>query len=757
MSIEKPSFTISTLQEVTREVSFKPIVGFEKTNDLPDGWQFDIKRWATVFDRKLPTLPRLSNPSYQGLNVEEYFKSGVSNTSINDFNLLSIDQEELNYKTSWLPKLRSGSYFRFNEEFEFFSDDSVVQYVDDSDNESNRNVLLLSSQPNIDSDISATIYKRDKITKFPRKYMNIHWVGEFSGIYSGGEEQETLDSLGTVNWSNIDTTKKEFILDSSYAGKYYLRFNDDYTFQVGRVISSYDEIGVCEKIGTATGEDNQVFYTKYFPIVSDDIHLYVANESTYIEWTQVDSFFELTNSISSKEFYVDKDFGAIYFGSGSNAPADGMHIMITYSVTVRVEYEPESSDKKITAFNSDLNPVNQSQNQGFVCITHDKPDAANISLVIDKSIVAGSSPTEYGPIYAGSDFAILRAEVTSISDIAVPKTNVTFSMSPYLGALSGSDEITVVTNGSGNSFSSYQPPVNANNLGFYSRTIRSSNHPSYLLTHTDVIIHDEEASLLNKEEEIFIYQILKDDLFLGYDDIDSYIISEITPPSWVNTPLNPLEATFIRWKEELVLEYGWKEWESPGAIIDDDGEDVSGRKVIIYQISSVDNVDANAIDPADGSTGLVVVPVKPVLVEKITDVSDTHYGKWRAIYLNGAISSITGDVAGYWLGTSRTVKFKASCWSSYYNKTIESNEIIARISPPSYMLGEYLFNGDKVPYGWKLPDEFNNIAAAINGITFITINPRVTPYQIAEIIDSGLSDDYASNQFNTKSFSFEIV
>ena len=476
MSVTRSSFTVSTLQEVTREVSTKAIVGFENTDDSPDGWQFDIKRWATTFDQKLPVLPRLSNPSYQGLNVESSFKSGVSDSKLPDFNILEVKRTDLDTKTSWLPILNVGTYFRYNEEYDYFSDDSVVEYVDPNDNESNRNVLLLSEQPNIDTPISAVIFKRDPTTKFPKKYIESEWVGEFSGIYISGEEQETVDDLGTINWSNVDTTKKQFMLDNSFKDKYYLRFNRDLTFSIGREITNFDDVGVCEQIGISSGSEYQLHYTKYFPIIPASVHLYVTNETggTYAEWTQVDSLWELENTVGSNRYFVDKDFGGIYFGTGGDIPAEGEYLMLTYDVTIRVEYEPVTSDKRIEAIQADLNPVNQSQNQGFVCITHNKPEAANIELTLDKSAISGTSPVEYGPIYAGSDYSLLRATVTSIDGVVVPKTEVTFTLTPVVGSFSGVDTLEVLTNGSGQAFSSYQPPTNASSLGFYSRTVRAS-------------------------------------------------------------------------------------------------------------------------------------------------------------------------------------------------------------------------------------------------------------------------------------------
>jgi hypothetical protein len=175
---------------------------------------------------------------------------------------------------------------------------------------------------------------------------------------------------------------------------------------------------------------------------------------------------------------------------------------------MRIEYEPYGADTSISCLNADLNPVNQSQNQGFICITHDTPEVANIDLIIDKAVVSGTDPVEYGPIYAGSDFAVLRAETTSIDDVPVPKVDVTFELSPYLGAINGSDTSSSLSNSAGFAFSSYQPPTNANSLGYYSFTVLPSSNTTYPSpAYKEIIIHDEDASLTGKEEQIFIYQI----------------------------------------------------------------------------------------------------------------------------------------------------------------------------------------------------------------------------------------------------------
>ena len=133
-----------------------------------------------------------------------------------------------------------------------------------------------------------------------------------------------------------------------------------------------------------------------------------------------------------------------------------------------------------------------------------------------------NNPREYGPIYAGSDYAILKATITSTSNTAIPNIEVGFTMSPVgIGFLAGSIISTSVTNGKGEAYTSYQPPVSANELGFYTTTVRASTHPSYP-GHKDIIIRMDETGLKGKESQVYLYQILKDDILLGYDTVDEW-------------------------------------------------------------------------------------------------------------------------------------------------------------------------------------------------------------------------------------------
>jgi len=756
MSIPRPSISVTTKQIVTRDTSMKPYVGFEHPTDLPDGWRYDIKRWSSPFDLRLPSLPRLANPSTQGVTESEYFKSGVGSVDLGDLFVEDFEEVLQNGERHWYPEVRHGQYFRYNTDYFYYGDNSKIQYVDPTANRDSRNYIELDSTPDIGSPILAATFKRNHLKENSYK-TRVEQSYRFTGTYSGGEELETVSALGKITWANVDTTKREFFVDHSIDNLVRLWFNKDYTNTYGVVPSTYQDLAACEYLGVSTGSPWQVFYLPHFPVLSDSsFHLYVATDTAWEEWTKVDSWWELISTnwsyATRNRYFLDKDLGIVYFGSADNGgiPPVGRHIVATYTTTLRIEYEELDRETKIIATDADVNPVTQSVNQGFVCVSHADLEPANIVLSINKRPIQGTNPVEYGPISVGSDYGILKASVTSSSGSPVPNIEVNFNMSPStLGYLAGAYSSVSVTDSSGNAYTNYQPPTSADSLGFYTKTVRDTTSP-YYPGDREVILKVADAGLSNKEDEIYIYQILKDDPILGYESVDDFLLSlyNSETPAWVNDA-----ADYARWESEMLAEYDLEDW-----VDSVEGTEMNGRKVVLYQISGADNDDPYAIDPIDGTLG-AVVPLRPYLAERIDTAGDAHEGYWRLIYPAGSIldcgPTSSYSCGGYWVVSSKLVTFQASCWSPYYNRDIYSNTITARISLPRYLLGEYVSDLGNVPFGWKVLGDDDNVAAGIDGATFITINPHSGPYDVIDLVGgSGSTGEWAEAPFRTLGFNF---
>jgi len=774
--INQPSLAFSTRQVVSKVVETLPYVGFEKTNDLPDGWIYDIKRWSSLFDLKLPSLPKLSDPDFQGVKESEYFQSGVGDLKQKDLLIEQIAELFYDFDRLWVPVLSPGWYFRFKTQYYLYSDNSRIQYVDPDENRDSRSYVELEAKPDIVSPILAATYNRNIYTHSSSYKTQVEQQYVFSGVYVNGEEQETVTTGGTLLWGNVDTTKKEFIVDHSVADKTILRFNKDYTRVYGVVPDTYVDLGACKQLGLSNGKEYQSFYLPHFPVLADDtFYLYAGTSSTtWEELERVDTWYDLLDETyvypGAKKFYLDKDYGVVYFGSDINSSTVpvGMPIIAAYTTTLRIEYEEENQEKKIIGIEANTSPVTQYVNQGFVCITHEPLEAAAISLTTNRESVLFSDPKEFGPVYVGTDYAVLEAKVSDYSGSPVSGTEVGFTMAPStIGLLDGDTETIGVTTSSGKAFSSYISPLSAEDIGHYSTTVRASTHLSYPNSKELIISTSLYDELVGHEDDLYIYQILKDDLFLGYEDLDSYLEDEVGLPSWVPSVASP---EYIQWKSEMIEEYRLQEWQG----VLPDGT-IPGRKVVLYQTvhditaapaEGTDNVDGSAINPVTGLAS-AVVPVRPQLIEKITDTGDAHVGKYRVIYPEDALPDPDPSdpgylIGGYWVVSSRLIEIKAHCYSPYYGNIIYSNKLYIRVQLPSYLLGEYVAsNLDKIPFGWKVLTDSDGVAAGIDGATYITINPYSGPYEILDLVNGTdpepAPDGWAQAPFKSIGLTFTVV
>jgi len=779
MTISRPYINFRTKQYVYSKDETMPYVGFEHLSESPNGWEYNIKRWCGLFDLRLPSLPRLGDSSIQGVSESEYFLSGVGSKVSGDLNIERLEEVFNENSRIWAPVINNGTYFRFRTKFFLYSDNSRIQYVDPNLNKNGKNFVELDAELDMNSPILAASFKRHPKTNTPYYSTVINQVSRFSGTYINEVEKETSTSTGTVIWENINTNKKEFIVDNSIEGKTFLRFNKDYIKTHGIVPVEYQDLAACEVVGRSNGKDYQAYYLEHFPVLLDDtFHLYLVNNFSWEELERVNTWFELINIETyptKNKFYLDKDLGIIYFGASSRSgiPSLGTFLVASYKSTIRIEYEEENKTHTLIASTADVNPLSQSINQGFVCITHDQLEAATIKLKIDKQRIPFTvNPVEYGPMYIGSDYALLKATVESTEGNPIPHMEVSFTMTPFgLGGLNGSDKAVSVTNGRGEAFTSYQPPVSGEDMGFYSITVRPSTHPLYPTGYKELILNIRRSGLEGKEPLVYLYQVLKDDLMIAYDSLDNFLYT-IDTPAWVVDA-----TTYARWKTEFSIENNIKDWYD-SSLYNSKTEEFSktgtlrGRKVVVYKTDSVtDNYDSTAINPITGKIG-AIVPVRPELVEVITDEVDAYYGKCRLIFPEGSLPDPDPDdpannIGGYWVIASKLVEFQAHCFSSYYNKILYSNKLVVRLSLPKYMLGEYINDMlQKIPFGWKLPMDTDNIASGLDGATFITINPHAKPYpdnnvlwgpyNILDLVNGTVADDWADAPFNSVGFQFNI-
>jgi hypothetical protein len=751
--LDRPTLYFDTWQYVYERASAKPYVGFEHLTDTPDGFFFDIKRWCSPFDLKLPTLPRLANPSTQGVDESYYFKCGVGNEKI-DLIVDCLDEHYFDHERLWLPHVRHGAYFRYKTDYFYYSDNSVIQYVDSVDDVDGRNCLYLEREPMPGKPIMASSFKREMPSRAIVYDRRLTQVPAFSGEYVDGVEQSTYTpATKSIIWDYVDTTKREFVVDRHVADVIAVKFNRDYIEHIGVTPESLHDLGACDVLGQSDFSEYQSFYLQRFPVVPETFKLYVVDveNNTWEEWTRVETYHDLLMLVAEsltdpyiyggKFYYLDRDLGRVLFGTtATGIPEHNRWIVAEYDVTLRIEYEEAEFSTEVVAWESDVNPVTQSVNQGFVMITHEPLEAAKITLTIDKAKLLGAAVDAYGPVYVGNDWAQLMATVTTISDTPVPNVEVEFHMAPQVGFLGGSSSghSFGVTSAKGQAYSYYQPPLDANSIGYYATNPTSVGPGGWLQL-------DTTSTGLTMDDEIYLYQVLKDDPLLGMHStyIEDYLPE---PPSWADPDLSPV--LYEQWVENTMAELNLANWQ-----VNTTTGIPNGRKVIVYQW------DDEATNPITGVLG-AYAPVRPL--EIANDGSRLQFPDGVMLPLDPVnpmmYNPYNHDIGAYWVVGSFYITFWATCWSPYYNKTIRSNEIRVKITLPRYLLGEHVNDElQKLPLGWKLyEDAEHNHAAGLDGATFLTINPHSGPYPIISWFGETPTDEWAQSITATVAFKITI-
>lgn len=749
--LDRPTLYFDTWQYVYERASAKPYVGFEHLSDTPKGFRFDIKRWCSNFDLRLPTMPRLANPSIQGIDVETYFKCGVGNEKI-DLIVDSVEEASLDHRRLWLPQVRHGSYFRYNDDYFYYGDNSVIQYVDPANDQEDRNVVELAREPMPSKPIMAASFRRKMPSRAIVYTKRVSQVPSFTGQYINGHEIQTyIPATQTILWDYIDATKKEFVVDRRYADKIYLRFNRDYIEHVGVTPEKLTDFGACDVLGQSDLSEFQLFYLQQFPVLPETFKLYIVDDvnNTWEEWTRVESYHELLLAAAEivvgpypygqKLYYLDRDLGRVIFGNAiTGIPPSGTWIVAEYDVTLRIEYEEDKYSTDVVAWKADTNPISQAINQGFVLITHEPIEAAKITLEINKEPIAGVAGVDnlYGPVYIGNDWAQLMATVTNINDVPVPNTEVNFYMSPSVGFIGGdaTGPAFGVTSNGGQAFTFYQPPLDAEAIGYY------ATNPDAITSNVWLQL-DTPDTALELLDDIYLYQVLKDDPLLGMHE--DYVEDSLpTPPRWADPDTAPV--MYEQWRENNIVDLGLERWS-----VNTTSGRPNGRKVVVYKY------DASATNPITGDSG-AFAPVRPT--EITNNGSKLRFPAGSLLPFDPVDPAQTEpynhDIGAYWVVGAFYITFWATCWSPYYNKVIKSNEIKIKIILPRYLLGEHVNDQmNKLPLGWKIQEsEALNHAAGLDGATFLTINPVDGPYPIIHWFDEAVEEEWAQAIMSTVAF-----
>jgi len=433
------------------------------------------------------------------------------------------------------------------------------------------------------------------------------------------------------------------------------------------------------------------------------------------------------------------------------APSDTHTIGVSYETTPRIEYEPVDIDTYLVADNVDVRPVMNEKGNGIVYISRRPLQLSEIVLEIDKNKIGNGL---YGPVYAGTDFAVLTATGYSEEEEPVPGVplTITETTSPWAGCLSGeAGPYTAKSNANGQVMTSFTPGADDTALGKYVDNVVAE------VGGTGIYVTGDYTS--TDLDEIFLFGITKDDPFRGtvgvQMDVTTYTPTSTYPEAKASIDLDVIvgytinvgtvygqedfftggtvsvvmldgttyERNIVAHKfgklyidEKLppaptpdyawVMAAGWLPWIS---------SELNGRKKVVYQW------DTSAIHPTTGNFG-AYSPVNPTSVTLVG--TQTKFFFPYTLPIPDAIDP-TENLGGYWITSALVVTFQASGNDPLTGNPVASNLVSVRVELPDYLKGVYNGTTGQIPYGLRASDgQPGWFSTGLGGSTFLSLNPN---------------------------------
>jgi hypothetical protein len=736
-----------------------------------EGFKWDERIWYQEnIENIAHTVPVNWDPTTSGITTA-YFQSGIG-----DGQDLQFQQVKAVYSSGlfsqgiyrpWVPVVYHGHFYDFDEEAYMYSDDSEVVYVTPSGlvegitNEHNK--VQLNSVPKVGVPIRADIWRWSNLDGKHYIDTSVRKVAEFTGLRDAdGVRQSTWnEAKKEILWELIDDTEPEFmVVDSGNAQDLpYAVFNQ----QIAGRYPSYTEY---EEIGRVTGTSPlQQFHTTYAPLddsVPIDVYSYLSVSGVWQKWDTMPMSGALVASSGSHQVRIDYDLGIFEFGSltasGINIPGQGHAIVAQYHPSVRIEYEPEWSTDLATGLSANINPIYRTGGRGFAYLSTKIHDATQISLTADSTSIGQNL---FGPVYIGNTYVPVVATVTDDLGIPVEGAGVEIYIvsDPPPGRFgSFGQSAFAISNNLGQAKAFYNPPTGIGDIGetiLYNDYTRDDVAQTVTLKADDLLL---EGSL----QDIYLYQIWTNDPMQGWfapgtsseesEQQKEYHKEYFTEEDiWGPTGLSAsgVLATLGTYITSADWESVHREaWNMLQAEIFDATTN-TGKKVLCatYDASKY-NPHTFDSDPTTAGKQLgAVAPFQPISAEPAPGggydvVFDTS--SYDLPVPSGSYSvAPSGNLQGYFMVAPTTVTLRASTYNSRLNQTIYSNTIRVKLQVPSYLSGMWYIDainethieeisdvlasgmivGSGVPLGFRLKSTNVTLAAALDGVTFLDINP----------------------------------
>jgi hypothetical protein len=445
-----------------------------------------------------------------------------------------------------------------------------------------------------------------------------------------------------------------------------------------------------------------------------------------------------------------KNAAVTHIKQGS-AVSNSLTIGVAYETTPRIEYEPQYSDPHMVADDVDVRPVMNETGNGIIYISRHPLQIDRVVLETDKPLIGYEL---YGPLYAGTDYALLTATAYSALDEPVPGVVLTIDETnmPFVGLLNGApNAYSRKTSSKGQVKASYTTGGNLDMLGQISSGITIG------ATSTTITVDGDYSTA--DADDVFLFGITKDDPFLGtvglfcdyvswansstytgalahvvVDEISGYdvLVSDVYPDghfdggtiyvvmadgvTYERTIFKFIDSTF-HLAENLpnipgaitqirVMASDWVAWRS---------DDHNGKKKIVY------GWDPTAIHPVTGAAG-AYFPINP---SSISYASGQTSFVFDYVLPTFDASDDTNNLGAYWLTLPHVVTFRAYGRDQLTGQLIYSNNVSLQIEIPDYLQGVEDSVAGRIPYGFRFKTSTPGMTATgFGGSTFLSINTQ---------------------------------
>lgn len=770
------SFTkvLDTQVSVFHYVGNGPAIGVKSrwgTEDFPgvgndiDGWHFDERRWGGVLDEnEAHFVPVLWDPSTIG--VADNIKTGIGDN--NDLLVTSISLVEDDSDTVWRPRVLHGYYYAEDEEFYLYSDDGLIDYVTFSGVTASGlgNSLQLSRTPKAGIPINVTGYEWDESTGAYLPNGPVRARTQFTGQFTTSGELLAQDG-NTIFWENINISEKEWFLDATTSPPTAI-FNQQIAEQIGGYHTTVSgltaaQVSRLDTVGISNGQESQFFHLKYSPIdTNSEVRFYSEFLDTdHRTYTTVEDF----TFSGVDEVKIDYDLGIAEFGTvaSGGVPPYGSTLMATYFKTVGIEYEPEDTRDYIEDVDADLNSVRRFTGDGFVFLRNRALDVSKLEL---SAVLPEISSDFFGPLLLGNSFASVQATALSKDDEVIEGQAINFEIiGVEIGSFGAAQSTEAITNGNGTATTLYNPPRTIEQLGGV------TDSPIFTASGTDLFLEDYLPS--SSTDTLFLFQVAREDLILGIPkaELIDYYTTYVTEDGSVGPELDISLGDGYEWVTGAIADQiTWDIWHRtthdlavPATYEPEDLR--TGKKSVISQF------DTDAVNPHTGTTP-AIVPIQPTTLE-LTD-SGTN------VSFDVTLSDITvsSPQRSYLVIGPTKVTMRATTVNERTGNLIISNTIEVLIDLPDASKGlldidainsvpsglltraEYydqatidleevsLTASGLLPVGFRLRSPGISLASALDGVTFLDLNPLNQSYTYSGVTTpSGLLVDLA-HQFD---------